>query len=93
MSPARLTLRRSRLRNRAHATSALSRQALPLFGVFSYALVKLSVAPAPLRPSSATEVNRIRALVTESDPPPSATRPMPGVMLGLVLASGLVARS
>jgi putative tricarboxylic transport membrane protein len=69
--------------------------ALLLFGVLGYLLVKFGFPLAPLILGvilgDQIEVNLVRALMTDSDPWLFVTRPIAGVMLGLSVASVVLA--
>jgi putative tricarboxylic transport membrane protein len=69
--------------------------ALLLFGVIGYALVKLGFPLAPLILGvilgDQIEVNLVRALMTDSDPLQFVLRPISGAMLGLAVASVILA--
>jgi len=69
--------------------------ALLLFGVLGYLLVKFGFPLAPLILGvilgDQIEVNLVRALMTDSDPWLFVTRPIAGAMLGLSVASVVLA--
>jgi putative tricarboxylic transport membrane protein len=68
---------------------------LLIFGVFGYAMVKLGFPLAPLILGvilgDQIEVNLVRAIMTDPDPWLFLTRPISGALLGLSVASVILA--